>query len=419
MTMRLRKFSEILLFALVFIVGSNRVIFGPTSLSDQVFLKTAAEMVWWIVIFILIFILDREGRLLRSIMSSWRRFLPLVLFILIAIISLTWTSNIAATLYKIVVLCASSLVGAYLGVSYSTRKLINAFAWIFGILAFICLYAAIFVPKVGVNIGFPYYGAWQGIFWSKDDMGPYIAFGNVLSLFVIFDKQQSRMNRIMGVSLYLMSVILVVLSRCATAIILLIGVHVFFVLWFIWLHFIDRLTRRHYFIIGFVSLVLLIFVILNANMILGIFNRDTTFSGRSEFWPYLFKHEIINRPWLGSGFGAFWDTGDIRHTMQRINHWGITPFVADNGYIDILLHLGILGLFPFIAILGLALFRSIKYSLKDLDLLHLFPTLVLGFILALNVFLSFYLEMESLIWIFLMIILFKTSRIPLPNPGED
>jgi len=409
--MRFKKFYEITLFALIFIVGSNRVIFGPTSLSDQVFQKTFVELVWWIVVFLLIIFLDQKNHQIIIILRSWKRFIPLIAFILIAFLSLTWTSNFPATLYKVFVLCASSIAGAYLGVSFSIKKLIQAFAWIFGLVAIANLLVAIFFPKVGVNIGFPYYGAWQGIYWSKNYMGPFMAFGNMLSFFVIFAPEQRRRNQLLGIILYIMTLTLVVLSRCATAIILMTGVNGFFLLWFIWFRIKDRLKREHYVAIGCVMLVALLLIVLKANTILGFFKRDTTFSGRNEVWPYLFKNEISKHPWMGSGFGAFWDTGDIRQFIQHENHWGMTPFVADNGYIDILLHLGILGLVPFLATLGLACFRSLKYSIKNLDLLHVFPTLVLGFILVLNIILSFFLEMESLTWLILMIILLKTSMI--------
>ena len=47
-------------------------------------------------------------------------------------------------------------------------------------------------------------------------------------------------------------------------------------------------------------------------------------------------------PFLGSGFSSFWlDSGRVMEVWQRV---GWTPTTAHNGYLDILLELGIVGL---------------------------------------------------------------------------
>lgn len=62
--------------------------------------------------------------------------------------------------------------------------------------------------------------------------------------------------------------------------------------------------------------------------------RSESLTGRSEIWEILFPMAMQN-PLLGSGFGAFW-TGETRSLA--------TVSQAHNGYLDIILNLGFLGL---------------------------------------------------------------------------
>ena len=42
--------------------------------------------------------------------------------------------------------------------------------------------------------------------------------------------------------------------------------------------------------------------------ILGAFVADTSFTGRDELWGFAWR-SALERPWLGHGYGAFWDVG--------------------------------------------------------------------------------------------------------------
>ena len=65
--------------------------------------------------------------------------------------------------------------------------------------------------------------------------------------------------------------------------------------------------------------------------------RDTTLTGRTGIWAGLLP-VIERQPILGYGFGSFWTTKRAR--IHEINE-------AHNGYIDVLLEIGYVGLFLF------------------------------------------------------------------------
>lgn len=67
-----------------------------------------------------------------------------------------------------------------------------------------------------------------------------------------------------------------------------------------------------------------------------ILNRNETLTERTEIWAYLIPY-VMKKPFLGHGVGGFW-TDEMREATSSHAH---------NGYLDIILNLGILGLFLF------------------------------------------------------------------------
>jgi O-antigen ligase len=74
--------------------------------------------------------------------------------------------------------------------------------------------------------------------------------------------------------------------------------------------------------------------------------RDSTLTGRTALWDELVPLAV--NPWTGAGYGSFW-LGERLEAIWRINWWH--PLQAHNGYIEIFLDLGWVGL----ALLGLVM----------------------------------------------------------------
>jgi O-antigen ligase len=86
---------------------------------------------------------------------------------------------------------------------------------------------------------------------------------------------------------------------------------------------------------------------------------DLTFTGRTEIWSHIVK-EIARRPWLGHGFGSFWDTGALVNPILSAppDAWFMNAQLintAHNGYLDVWLQNGLIGL----ALAVLALLRCL------------------------------------------------------------
>ena len=81
--------------------------------------------------------------------------------------------------------------------------------------------------------------------------------------------------------------------------------------------------------------------------VLGAFVADTSFTGRDELWGFAWR-SALERPWLGHGYGAFWDVGAVNDPLVKLEPgtWlgdvkvGIIN-QAHDGYLELFLHIGI------------------------------------------------------------------------------
>ncbi|MCZ7636122.1 MAG: O-antigen ligase family protein [Verrucomicrobia bacterium] len=84
------------------------------------------------------------------------------------------------------------------------------------------------------------------------------------------------------------------------------------------------------------------------------FGRNETLTGRTETWEALVP-VVKNQPFLGVGFGSFWTTA--RRDFYQMSH-------GHNGYLDILLEVGAVGLAFYVALL-LACAHKLQAALRD------------------------------------------------------
>jgi exopolysaccharide production protein ExoQ len=116
---------------------------------------------------------------------------------------------------------------------------------------------------------------------------------------------------------------------------------------------------------------------------------DTTFTDRTAIWTGLAEN-IRTRPWEGCGFGSFWSTGQLFNPIlgARRDEWFMSAELineAHNGYIDIVLQTGFIGL----AIYLVVIVRSIWACCSAISASQLKPpervacTMILGFSVAL------------------------------------
>ncbi len=127
------------------------------------------------------------------------------------------------------------------------------------------------------------------------------------------------------------------------------------------------------------------------------FGRDPTLTGRTDLWVALLKLASEN-PILGTGFGGFW-IGNT-HGLWKQFIW--YPTQAHNGYIDVYLQTGLLGL----ALLILSIYSGYKNVIQDFynDFEYASIRFVFLIITCIHNFTeSSFLRGSSLIWFFFLL----------------
>jgi O-antigen ligase len=90
----------------------------------------------------------------------------------------------------------------------------------------------------------------------------------------------------------------------------------------------------------------------SSNTSIGIANRDLSFTGRTEVWNTMVKDaEHKHRTLQGFGAGGYWIT-DAYNPISTINELDWDPGQGHNGYMDIFIMTGIVGVLVFLFFLG-------------------------------------------------------------------
>ena len=123
----------------------------------------------------------------------------------------------------------------------------------------------------------------------------------------------------------------------------------------------------------------------NTELILGLIGKDITLTGRTDFWPQVIE-AILKRPIAGYGYEGFWQPWrDAENPATAIiNPGGFIPQHSHNGFLDLGLGLGMIGLTLFLFSLVQVLYQASLYVKRSRSPEAIVPFLILTFILIKN-----------------------------------
>ncbi|MGF1478944.1 MAG: O-antigen ligase family protein [Cyanophyceae cyanobacterium] len=376
-------------FALLFFAGALLSTLEESAIASEAVLRVALPLFVLAVNCFLVALWHRQ------VLALVRKEKLLWVLLALALASALWSEEPTATLRRFLVLLNASLFGVFFAVRYSVKEQLRLLGWTFGIAAVLSVIFIWGLPHYGVMgmgssiVGkaqeMTHRGTWRGVFPHKNVLGTMM----VLSTFVFFllarSSRQSRWVAWAGCSL---SVGLVIGSTSITALailgIVIVAWGLFQALrWF----YLTKLQRNSPFALSALVVLLNIAVTI---VVLGLFNletmlnalgRDLSFSGRTELWSLLIEH-IWERPWLGYGYGGFWLVSDGSQAVRRVlGDWAAH---AHNGWLDLWLDLGFLGLSIFIYSFLTVCVQALL-SLRRRPLVSLWALTYLTFLVLCNV----------------------------------
>jgi exopolysaccharide production protein ExoQ len=325
----------------------------------------------------------------------------LICLLLLAILSSIWADLPGLVLRRTMGLTGATLFGLVLAAELDFEEQLNVLRRVFRFAVTLTLAAWALGPFIGMNIvsgesttikGYQVQieeGAWRGIFNHKNALGAAMALAILIEWHAPVDTMKSKVWKTLYISCY---VCFLALSHSITS---LVSVCLTLLLMF------SLKTFRHQYRLIVPILLLLTIctaavITLNATSMTGILGRSADLSGRVELWHWV-GAMILNRPMLGYGFSGFWkgasDYSDVIET--RI---GWSPEYAHNGYLEITLSLGVVGLFLFLWSAGTGLRRAIGLAKTAESAQDLWPLAFLIFFLIHNLGECTILLQNSLEW---------------------
>jgi len=354
------------------------------------------EMMLWAIVFILFLIELTWDRDCKGFLRYCKKIWPVFIFVILAAISTFWSVLPQITLYKVFVLITCTLMAVYTGYVLGIPRFLDVLFWFFTIISLANLIFILLFPQAGRWGGF---NLWNGMFWHKIYMGAFMALViTIYTLYLLEWKIISPFKRVLSVLMLLVTAFLLLKSGSVTGLIataLMVALCLAIAGWIRW----GKLLKPvHYFTMLGVVIVSIAFIVIFHDYIFQLLGRSPNLSGRIPMWTYLLKHAVSQRPILGFGYDAFWNLEGFREQMTSAMGFSLQVSQSDNGLMEILLHLGSVGLIILLVLIVLGFMRSIEHFRVNRNLLSALPLILLVYAIIVNTTVSMLLETDSLVW---------------------
>jgi exopolysaccharide production protein ExoQ len=368
------------------------------------------SIIWLILAAHAIWTLDQNHgitKFLDALKRNWIIF-PFIIF---SGLSIFWSVSWEISLYRWLIFLCTIIIGGYIGLRFNLHEMIRILSFFGLFILFISLLFVILIPSIGIMHYHDIQGAWRGVYWHKNHMGLIASLINILFLLNLVDSVRStRKGILMWGVLYLFSILFIYQSDSVTAYFTAIFLHGLIILALIWLKIRNKIHRSHYLVFFITVIFASLILVINADHIFGFFNRNTTLTGRIPMWTYLFRTYINKQPLGGYGFNAFWYLGSHREAIRQAAGYPDPIVIADNGFIDILVNTGYIGLIFFLIFYIGIWWSSVKFAIQAKDIIGFFPIILMSFTFLANVTWSLIFENENFLMLILVSVLFCISN---------
>jgi len=259
-----------------------------------------------------------------------------------SVLSLIWSISVVDTAKNALLLTGTTIIGVYISKNYDRKEVMEKlFMWFFFIVVINLLLLVLGVNIIYETGDLRYRNAIQGIFTYRNILGLYMSIAISLSLWFLMNNENNKVKKILSIITLVGAILLLFKSRSMTS--MLLGIFI------IALVLITRYRKVNkvlcYGILPFMALTIAILLFTPEwfKSILASLGRNPTLTGRSIIWTGIIA-AITYRPLLGFGFGAFWTVNPYSVLFVLSEYKLEIPSHGHNGYLDVVLDFGIIGL---------------------------------------------------------------------------
>lgn len=303
----------------------------------------------------------------------------LSLFILLCLGSAIWSDYSYLSIKRSFQLFVIFFVIVEVLINIEPGVLLKQLKIVVSLYLFYNLYACRFIP-LAID---PTFGTWRGIEAHKN----HLAQGSLyclLSSVVFFKFDKTRLSKLYDVALMLLAVFITFKTKSSTTFLAIVIIVFLGFIFNIEKYFTERGFGRSLsgLMLLFVLSFIVIFIIFSSDIfasVPGYFGKDLTLSGRVPIWEYVWK-DVEKKLWFGYGYQTYWLMGTQRIVLFAAAFEGFRVNEAHNGYIEIMLQLGIVGAIFFLFTLIAYIRRMLKLNSNlNLAILILITMLTLNY----------------------------------------
>ncbi|MEH2410789.1 O-antigen ligase family protein [Nostoc sp.] len=339
---------------------------------------------------------------LLLLVLRWKKTLYVLVFskdiflyslLMLAVVSIIWSFEPSTTLKNSLTLIGSSLFGLYFVSRYSLKQQFYLLAWTFGIIIVLSFIFALALPKYGLqsDLGKP---LWRGVFTHKNGLGGRMVTSSIV--FLILGYQRSQRHRWFFWGGFSLSILLLLLAGSTSSLLNLLIIILAFFAFQIW-RWPYQVMVPTLIMMATISQTLYFWLSNNAGVLLNSIGKDATLTGRTDLWPLVIDM-IWKHPWIGYGYGGFWQGWDGESAYIWLNA-GWTPNHPHSGYLALCLDLGLLGLGLFFLGFWRSYLQGFIWMRGSKSALDIWPLMHMTYIFIASLAESNLLESNSLTWI--------------------
>jgi exopolysaccharide production protein ExoQ len=374
-------------FVVLVLLLSTSAFLNLTSFSNADSGMPMMQVLWSILYAISFGLIFKHSMQLSSIL---RRNAWLVLIVAFAVSSAFWSDDPSLTLRRGIALVCTTIFGLYFAECYQLRQQLRLLAVAYAIAAGSSIIFQAFGLGTAVDFDVP---GWIGVYDQKNVLGVNMAFAAAVLLLIRKTDPKYRNWATLG----LVTVIgLLLLSQSMTAIVMLVAAVAV-------LSFVRRLRTSYRSIALSLAIIVPIssyaaaWIFQNLEYVTGLLGKDPTMTGRLQLWV-LSVAMALQRPWLGYGYSAFWrGYSGPSARIWRLLSW--QPPHSHNGFLEVWLGIGLVGLAIFLLGFGIYFIRAIRYLRNHEGVESCWPLMFLVLMFVSNLTGANILARNAIFWI--------------------
>lgn len=288
----------------------------------------------------------------------------LACLLILPLLSALWSVDRDMTLVRTMMLLGTSFFGLFIGWHYERTYLIRLLA--IGVSLNLCISAALIVavPSIGIDSTAAWAGTWVGAYMHKNGLGAAVGIAMLILFYAV--ATSGGIVRLGFLAMFALGAVLLVGSRSATALVVTILALLLALGFSLWRRAPGLVVTVLFAAAVFLPVLALLAIgqsDLVVHALLDLLEKDVTVHGRTDIWHLVWPY-ILDRFWLGYGYGSFWQPGFPWFSLiQARLHYA--PHYSHNGVIELWIAGGAVTVLVALLVYLAALAKSLILAIRD------------------------------------------------------